>query len=79
MITEGVIITSIICLTILCMCFIIGYYSNKETKEEKLKNIRGVVNSFKDNYIKLINNKFDFTGNANDILCLINNIKNITF
>lgn len=33
MITENIIITSIICITILSISFLIGYYTNRETKE----------------------------------------------
>lgn len=79
MITEGIIITSIICATILCICFLIGYYTNKETKEQKLKDIRSIIINFRDTYIVYDKEKPKFIGKPDDIVNIFRNIKDITY
>lgn len=79
MITEGIIITSIICATILCICFLIGYYTNKETKEQRLKDIRSIITHFKDTYIIYDKEKAKFIGNSDDVVNIIRTIRDITY
>ena len=52
--SDTVICCSIICTTIIIICFLIGYYTNKETKETKIKSARYIVNNFETIY-----NKYD--------------------
>jgi len=80
MITESIIITSIICATILCICFVIAYYSNKETNEQKLKSIRVVIDKFRDSYCKRNNDKheYEYLGANKDIMNFISTIEGIT-
>lgn len=52
--SDTVICCSIICTTIITICFIIGYYNNRETKETKIKSARHIVSDFENIY-----NKYD--------------------
>ncbi len=79
MITENVIITVIICITIIFVCFIIGYYSNKESKQQKLDDIRDVLYIFSKSYITVEENEDKFIGNVNDIRNMINTVKDIIY
>ena len=79
MITENIIITIIICITIISICFIIGYYSNKESKQQKLKDIRDILCNFSDSYIEVKENENKFIGNDNDIINIIRTVKDLTY
>lgn len=76
MITSSVIITSIICFTILCISIIIGHYSNKDKNSQKLNDIRVILRNFRDKYINERDN-YEFNGNNTDIINLIHNIGDI--
>lgn len=79
MITETIIITFIICITIIVVCFIIGYYSNKECKQQKFNDIRDILCNFSNSYINVKENKNEFIGNVNDIKNMIKTIKDLTY
>ena len=79
MITSDVIITCIICFTILCVTFIICYYNNKDTNRQKITDVISIIKEFKYNYI-IYNNKtdkYEFNGKNVDIVNIINNIYDI--
>ena len=78
MITSSVIITSIICFTILCISIIIGHYSNKDKNSQKLADIRLILFNFKRNYINQ-NDNYKFNGNNTDIINLIDSIRDIVY
>lgn len=79
MITETIIITFIICITVIVVCFIVGYYSNKECKQQRLSDIRDVLCNFSKSYINIKDFKSEFIGNVNDINNMIETIKDLTY
>lgn len=76
MITERIIITFIICVTIISIFIIVGHYSNKESKQQRLNDIKHIVCCFQTSYIKEFKN--EFIGNVKDIKNMINTIIDLT-
>lgn len=79
--SDTVICCSIICTTIIIICFIIGYYTNKETKETKIKNARDIVRNFEDIYNKYDEKTktFSLENDRKSIEKLIIDLKNILY
>ena len=79
MITEGIIITSIICATILIICFLIGYYTNKESKEQKIKDVRSIIMRFRDSYCKYDSSEhcYMYFGDEKEIMNFVCNLESI--
>ena len=74
MITENIIITLIICITITLICLICSRIVN--ANRQKLKDIRGVADKFRDSYVEHNNDKhrYVYTGTADEVmnfLCII--------
>lgn len=79
MITESIIITSIICVTVLIICFLIGYYTNKESKEQKIKDARSIISRFRESYCKYdkSENCYIYFGDEKEIMNFICNLDSI--
>ena len=79
--SDAVICCIIICITIIIISLIIGYYTNKETKEQKIKDAKNIICSFKDNYCRRStdNGEYVFKNDDNAIINFVNNLRDILY
>ena len=79
--SDLVICCIIICTTIIIISLIIGYYSNKETKEQKIRDAKEVISSFRENYCYRSTNsgEYPFKNDEKAVINFINILKDILY
>lgn len=79
--SDVVICCIIICTTIIIISLIIGYYSNKETKAQKIEDAKNIICAFKNNYCyrDTDNGEYLFKHDDKAIINFINTLKHILY
>lgn len=79
--SDAVICCIVICTTIIIVSLIIGYCTNKETKEQKIKDAKNIICVFKDNYCyrSTDNGEYMFKNDDKAIISFIDNLRDILY
>ena len=77
MITSGVIITFIICVTVIIVCYIIAYSQTDDKIKQRIDDARALIRNFQYDNSSIENCEEIYTASTKDISCFIKNLKSI--